>query len=83
MASCDLPTPPRPTRAIRPAGSEHRWSIWSRMSPRLTKSGSREGIVAKGGGGVSGRSTNVSRVTSARAALSLPGTKCNSTLIGV
>lgn len=64
MASCDLPTPPRHTRAIRAAGARHRFSIWSRMSPRLTKSGSREkGIAANGSGGVSGRSENVSGVS--------------------
>ena len=54
MASYDLPTPPKPTRATRAAGLEHRWLIWSRMSSRLTKSVLREkGMVAKGVGGVS------------------------------
>ena len=51
------PMPPKPTRATRPAGSEHRRRICSRMSPRSTKSRSREkGMAAKGAGGVSARS---------------------------
>lgn len=59
-----LPTPPRPTRARRATASEHRSLIWSKMAARLTKSGLREkGMFVDGGGGVSGRSENVSRVS--------------------
>jgi hypothetical protein len=45
------PTPPRPTRATRDAGSEHLWCISGRIS-RSTKSGSRRKGTVEDGTGV-------------------------------
>ena len=61
MGNRDVPATSRPARATRAAGSEHSRSIWSRMSPQSTKSGSRDkGMVADSVDGVSGRSEKVS-----------------------
>jgi hypothetical protein len=47
------PKPPKPTRAARPAGREHRSWMCVRMSPRSTKSASlRKGTLKDGFGGV-------------------------------